>query len=103
MSEQGAGSATGPRVRLNQNRTDRSLLGCVRRRATDACTAIQQRGPGLKVEAFDDLPPADKKNVNSERPFGGKPGGGTPALSKGEINDVIAFLKTLTDADLMKK
>ena len=58
--------------------------------------------PGGKVDAFDDLPAAYKKNVNSERPFGGKPGA-TPALSKGEINDVIAFLKTLTDADLTKK
>ncbi len=57
---------------------------------------------GGKLDAFDDLPGDDKKNVNSERPFGGKPGG-TPALNKGEINDVIAFLKTLTDADLTKK
>ena len=58
--------------------------------------------PGGKVDAFDDLPAAYKKNVNSERPFGGKPGA-TPALNRQEIGDVIAFLKTLTDADLEKR
>jgi cytochrome c peroxidase len=54
---------------------------------------------GGRVEAFDDLPPEYRKNVTRERPFGGKPGA-APALSRSEIRDVIAFLKTLTDADL---
>jgi cytochrome c peroxidase len=54
---------------------------------------------GGRVEAFDDLPADLRKNVTHEQPFGGKPGG-PPALSKAEIRDVIAFLKTLTDADL---
>jgi cytochrome c peroxidase len=54
---------------------------------------------GGRVEAFDDLPTELRKNVTHERPFGGRPGG-PPALSKAEIRDVIAFLKTLTDADL---
>jgi cytochrome c peroxidase len=57
---------------------------------------------GGRVDLFDDLPAAYKKNVNREPPFGGKPGA-APALNKGEISDVIAFLKTLTDADLTKK
>jgi cytochrome c peroxidase len=57
---------------------------------------------GGRVEVFDDLPAALRQNVTHERPFGGKPGG-RPALSKSEISDVIAFLKTLTDADLAKK
>jgi cytochrome c peroxidase len=57
---------------------------------------------GGRVDAFDDLPPAFRANVNREPPFGGKPGG-APALSKSEIRDVIAFLKTLTDADLLPK
>ena len=52
-----------------------------------------------QVELFDDLPPAYRKNVNREPPFGGKPGA-APALSKAETRDLIAFLKTLTDADL---
>jgi cytochrome c peroxidase len=54
---------------------------------------------GGHVEAFDDLPPAYRKNVNVEPPFGGKPGA-APALNKAEVRDLVAFLKTLTDADL---
>jgi cytochrome c peroxidase len=52
-----------------------------------------------RVEAFDDLPAEYRKNVTHERPFGGK-AGGPAALSQAEIRDVIAFLRTLTDADL---
>jgi cytochrome c peroxidase len=54
---------------------------------------------GGRVEAFDDLPPAYRANVNREPPFGRKPGA-PPALDKAETRDLIAFLKTLTDADL---
>jgi cytochrome c peroxidase len=54
------------------------------------------------VAPFDDLPPELHKNVNREGPFGGKPGG-APALGKGEMRDILAFLATLTDADLTKK
>ena len=56
---------------------------------------------GGHVDAFDDIPPAYRGNVNREPPFGGKPGS-TPPLTRSEIRDVIAFLKTLTDADLTK-
>jgi cytochrome c peroxidase len=52
-----------------------------------------------KADAFDDLPPAYRGNVNRDPPFGGKPGA-KPALSAAEIGDVIAFLEALTDADL---
>lgn len=47
---------------------------------------------------FDDLPAAYHANVNTEAPFGGRPGG-APALNETEIADVVAFLRTLTDAD----
>ncbi len=57
---------------------------------------------GGHVEKFDDLPANLRKNVTQDRPFGGAPGA-KPALSKAEIRDVIAFLKTLTDADLAPK
>jgi cytochrome c peroxidase len=57
---------------------------------------------GGRVETYDDLPAKLHKNVSQDRPFGGAPGS-KPALSKSEIRDVIAFLKTLTDADLDKK
>ncbi|HEX4404043.1 MAG TPA: cytochrome c peroxidase [Polyangia bacterium] len=55
-----------------------------------------------RVVPFDDLPPAFHKNVNREAPFGGAPGT-RPTLGKAEMRDIIAFLATLTDADLTKK
>ncbi|MDB5775244.1 MAG: cytochrome-c peroxidase [Herbaspirillum sp.] len=48
------------------------------------------------IHKFDDLLPQHDANVNTEPPFGRKPGE-QPALSEAEIQDVIAFLKTLTD------
>ena len=45
---------------------------------------------------FDDLPPAYWKNVNTDPPFGGQPGA-RPALDAQEIDDIVAFLGTLTD------
>ena len=52
-------------------------------------------GPAGK---YDDLPARYHANVNTDAPFGGVRGG-APALSDAEIADVVAFLKTLTDAD----
>lgn len=48
------------------------------------------------VRKFDDLPTPYRDNVNMEPPFGRRPGD-PPALSSSEIDDVIAFLNTLTD------
>jgi len=48
---------------------------------------------------FDDLPPALQANVNRDPPFGRKRGEQSP-ISDEEIGDVIAFLRTLTDADI---
>lgn len=54
------------------------------------------RGDG-SVDKFNDLPAAYKANVNTtEVPYNRKPGD-APALSDAEIDDVIAFLKTLND------
>ncbi|MCV5949922.1 hypothetical protein OFN94_34460, partial [Escherichia coli] len=53
------------------------------------------------AQKFDDLPAAYHANVNVEAPFGGEPGG-TPSLSDAEVRDIVAFLKTLTDADLQR-
>jgi cytochrome c peroxidase len=55
--------------------------------------------PKQHVEAFDDLPPTHRGNVNREPPFG-KKRGQRPALDDHEIADVVAFLRALTDADL---
>jgi cytochrome c peroxidase len=52
------------------------------------------------VDAFDDLPKEYRANVNRERPFGGA-AGAPPALTSDEIEDLVAFLKTLTDADVL--
>jgi cytochrome c peroxidase len=51
------------------------------------------------AKRYDDLPRRYHANVNTEPPFGGK-AGSTPALNEAEIGDIVAFLKTLTDADL---
>jgi cytochrome c peroxidase len=54
------------------------------------------RGRDGRVEKFDDLPAQYRDNINMEPPFGGKPGD-PPALTSAEIDDIVAFLKTLTD------
>ncbi len=49
------------------------------------------------VDKFDDLPDAYKKNVNiTEVPYN-RQVGDAPALSDAEVDDVVAFLQTLTD------
>ena len=49
------------------------------------------------VDVFNDLPPAWRGNVNrSEAPYN-RQRGDAPALSDAEIDDVIAFLATLSD------
>ncbi len=53
--------------------------------------------PDGSVNKFDDLPPQYHANVNTtEVPYNRKLGD-TPALSDAEVDDVIAFLKTLSD------
>jgi cytochrome c peroxidase len=51
------------------------------------------------VHKFDDLPPSLRDRVDtSDPPFDREPGD-APALSAQEIQDLVAFLKTLDDAD----
>lgn len=57
------------------------------------------RDPRGKVLRYDDLPSRYHDNVNTEPPFGGR-AGSRPVLNDAEIGDIVAFLKTLTDADL---
>jgi cytochrome c peroxidase len=54
------------------------------------------RDAGGRVLKFDDLPAQYHGNINNEPPFGGKLGD-PPALSAAEIDDIVAFLGTLTD------
>lgn len=58
------------------------------------------RGAGGRVQRFDDLPPRYHGNVNVEPPFDRR-AGDAPALDEAEIADIVAFLRTLTDADLL--
>lgn len=68
----------------------------------DSAPAKFYASAGGHVDVFDDLPQEYRANVNHEPPFGDKPGAPS-ALTKGEREDVIAFLKTLTDADALAK
>ena len=65
------------------------------RRDTDPGLWYPKTAAGIRM--FDDLPPELAGSVNTtEAPYNRK-AGGTPALAPGEIDDVVAFLKTLDD------
>jgi cytochrome c peroxidase len=49
-----------------------------------------------RVQPYDDLPPAYRGNVNTDAPFKPLPGN-KPRLTAREINDLLAFLGTLSD------
>jgi cytochrome c peroxidase len=54
------------------------------------------RGSDGAIVKYDDLPARFHANLNQEPPFDRK-AGEVPALSDAEIDDVVAFLRTLTD------
>ena len=54
------------------------------------------RKPDGSVDKYDDLPETAKANINMDPPFDRKQGE-APALTPAEIDDVAAFLETLTD------
>jgi cytochrome c peroxidase len=56
------------------------------------------RGPDGRVEPFDDLPARYRGNIDRSAPFGGRPGG-RARLTPAEIDDIVAFIGTLTDRD----
>lgn len=61
------------------------------------------RGANGKVEKFDDLPPKYHENVDTiDAPLNRKLGQ-APIWNEQDIDDVIAFLRTLVDRDLTKK
>ena len=49
-----------------------------------------------RVRKYDDLPARYHHNINDDPPFGSRPGN-QPALTSSEIDDIVAFLNTLTD------
>jgi cytochrome c peroxidase len=52
------------------------------------------------VLVYDDLPAPYQANLNRDAPFEGQRPGAKPALDEHEIDDVVAFMKTLTDGYL---
>ena len=54
------------------------------------------RRPGGKVKQYDDLPTGCPDNVDHDPPMDRKPGD-QPALNTTEVDDLLAFLNTLTD------
>ncbi len=53
-----------------------------------------------KAIAYDDLPARYHANLNRDAPFAERKPGAMPRLSPSEIDDVVAFLRTLTDGYL---
>lgn len=60
------------------------------------------KGADGKIAPFDDLPPRYHANINHDPPFADQRPGATPRLSAAEIDDVVAFLQTLTDGYLQE-
>jgi cytochrome c peroxidase len=58
---------------------------------------IYPRDAAGQAKKFDDLPPRDFQNIDTADPPLDRHAGQAPALSGREENDIIAFLKTLTD------
>jgi cytochrome c peroxidase len=58
---------------------------------------IYPLGADGRPARFDDLPPAYRANVDTADPPFGRAAGDVPALTPSEEDDVIAFLRTLTD------
>ncbi len=55
------------------------------------------------VRKFDDLPLAYRGNIDPQVPLDGRPPNSAPAMSEQDIDDLLAFLRTLTDADLVAR
>jgi len=53
-----------------------------------------------KVLAYDDLPAQFHANINRDAPFEKQKPGAKPALTTSEMDDVVAFMRTLTDGFL---
>jgi len=52
------------------------------------------------VQKYDDLPAPYRRNIDIQPPLDGRARGSRPAMTDQDIDDLLAFLDTLTDADL---
>ena len=53
-----------------------------------------------QVQKFNDLPGTYVPNIDTQVPLDGRPVGSTPAMTAQDISDLLAFLRTLSDADV---
>jgi cytochrome c peroxidase len=53
------------------------------------------------VQKFDDLPAPYQANIDPQGPLDGRPAGSQPPMSEQDLDDLEAFLNTLTDADVV--
>lgn len=49
------------------------------------------------VQKYDDLPTKYRGNIDTQMPLDSRPAGSTPPMTENEMNDLEAFLNTLTD------
>jgi cytochrome c peroxidase len=86
------------RQRFFHNGAVRSLRDAVAFYATRDLTPERwyPRGASGRIQRYDDLPERYQGNINKDVPFKPLPGG-KPRLSAAEIDDIVAFLRTLTD------
>jgi cytochrome c peroxidase len=75
----------------------RSVLEFYAQRDTNPERWYPRKADGT-IDKENDLPPELRGHLNVEVPFNRKPGD-APALSNLEIDDLLAFLRTLTDGD----
>ena len=54
------------------------------------------KNPDGSIAIYDDIPPQFRDNINHDPPFDRK-AGEEPRLNDGDIDDIVAFLNTLTD------
>ena len=52
---------------------------------------------GGRVQKFDDLPAAYRKNLDRQLPLDGRASGTEPPMSERQVRDLVCFLRTLTD------
>ena len=55
------------------------------------------------VQKFDDLPARYRGNIDGQPPLDGRTRNSSPPMSDQDIADLLAFLQTLTDADLVPR
>jgi len=55
------------------------------------------------VQKFDDLPAQYQANIDKQSPLDGRPAGSEPPMSEQDLDDLEAFLDTLTDADVVNQ